>query len=190
MTFRKSIRGHGRKSAFLLALLCFYALLAICLPVSAIAESPADAVKAAYLLQFPQFVEWPAGSFPNASSPLEIVLLGKRPLGGAADSLRGKTVMGRPVKVRVVQLASEIEPCHIIFVDASIAPDFREGAATLRSRPVLTVSDADGFAAHGGIVGFFTEGNRIRFQINIDAVQRSGLRLSSRLLGLARIVRD
>jgi hypothetical protein len=137
-------------------------------------------VKAAYLFNFAKFVEWPAGV---ATGPITICVAGRNVFGESlAETVSGETVNGRPFVVRVI-----LEPapgCHIIF-----APRGAAAAAYLRasqSTPALTVGESPDFIEQGGIVNFMVEGANVRFEINPEAAERAGLRISSRLLRLAR----
>jgi len=80
--------------------------------------------------------------------------------------------------------------CHLLHVGDGLTSRFAAGLAGIRQLPVLTTSDAKGFSRSGGIAEFYLEGGQMRFVINLDAAERSGLLLSSRLLGLATVIRD
>jgi hypothetical protein len=137
-------------------------------------------VKAAFLFNFAKFVAWPADT---DGGPLTICVAGRNVFGETlVDTVRGESINGRPLDVRVLL---EPEPgCHIIFVP--------RGAATaaylraFRSTPVLTVGESPDFISQGGIVNFTLEGTSVRFEIDPEAAERAGLRISSRLLRLAR----
>ena len=134
-----------------------------------------------------KFVDWPAESFPATGAPLTICVLGKGPLAAALRSLQGKTVRGRTLMVRPVSRVGETGTCQILVVTASerhqLPPLSPHGPGGL-----LTISDLDGFAHTGGVVGFVTENGKIRFEVNLDAAHRCRVRISSQLLKLARIV--
>lgn len=137
-------------------------------------------VKAAFLFNFAKFVEWPA---ETADGPLTICVAGRNVFGDAlVDTVRGETINGRLLAVRVL-----LEPeagCHMIFVPrgAATAAYLR----TARSSPSLTVGESPDFIAQGGIVNFTLDGTSVRFEIDPEAAERVGLRISSRLLRLAR----
>ena len=139
-------------------------------------------VKAAFLYNFVKYVEWPAHA---ATGPIVICVAGRNPFGNLlADTVRGETVAGRTLDARVI-----LEPeagCHVIFVPSGAnAPAYLRSA---RSAPALTVGEANDFIEQGGLVRFYLDGGTVRFEINREAADRSGLRISSRLLQLARIV--
>jgi hypothetical protein len=139
-------------------------------------------VKAAYLYNFVQYVEWPA---TESSAPLTICVAGRNPFGAILENLvRGEVVSGRRLEARVI-----LEPdrsCAVVFVP--------EGAATTaylrgaRGQPMLTIGESAGFIGLGGIARFYIDGGKVRFEINPAAAEAQGLRISSRLLRLARIV--
>jgi hypothetical protein len=148
-------------------------------------------VKAAFLYNFIKFVDWPENAFPTPQSPYVIGVLGKDPFGTVLDDvLRGKSVNGRPVIVKRLETDEQTRICHIVFVCSSERRRWNEIRQILKNYPVLTVSETPGFAESGGIVNFFQEGNKVRFEINIDAARRAGLRIDSTVLNLAKIVRD
>ena len=137
-------------------------------------------VKAAFLFNFAKFVEWPREA---SVGPLQICVAGRNVFGEAlADTVRGENINGRPLAIRVIL---EPEPgCHIIFVPRGAATAAYLRAA--RSSPVLTVGEIPEFIAQGGIVNFTLDGSSVRFEIDPEAAERIGLRISSRLLRLAR----
>jgi YfiR/HmsC-like len=147
-------------------------------------------VKAVFLFNFSQFVDWPAGSFPDGRAPLVIGVLGKDPFGATLDEIvRGETVNGRPLEVRRYGSAEQIDDaCHILFIERSQEERFDGVLAALKGRSVLTVGDFEGFARRGGIIRFVTVGNKIRLRVNLAAAQDAKLTISSKLLRPAQIV--
>jgi hypothetical protein len=159
--------------------------LGLLLLLAALAPLPAQEVpleyrvKAAFLYNFARFVEWPAAM---ASGPLTLCLASHNPFGDALDdTLSGERIGGREVVARVI--TGPTSACHLLFVpqDVSAAPYLRD-----RQAPTLTVGESDGFIANGGMVNFVREGTNVRFEIDATAAERAGLRISSRLLRLAR----
>lgn len=149
------------------------------------------AVKAAFLLNFVRFVEWPASAFSAPDSPIVIGVVGKDPYGSALDrAVQGKTVGGRPVEVRRVRWESDLSSLHMLVVPESERGGARVLPGTLKGAPVLTVGESVGLAQRGVVINFYMEGGQVRFEINPEAARRARLTLSSRLLGLARIVQD
>ena len=142
-------------------------------------------VKAAYLYHFAKYVEWPADTAGRPSAPLTIAVLGKSPIGGALGAISGSTVKNRRVVIVFITRVEELQGCDILFVCASERTKLDRILASVASRPILTVSDIRGFAAAGGVIGFVSAHDRIRFEINHRASQRNGLVISSQLLKLA-----
>jgi hypothetical protein len=137
-------------------------------------------LKAAYLFNFVKFVEWPAGA---PSGPLVICVAGRNPFGNAlAETLRGEDVNDRMLATRVISMPES--GCHVVFLPQGISGTPYLRAA--RGSPTLTVGESPEFIAEGGIVNFVAEDGRIHFQISQGAAARADLRISSRLLRLAR----
>lgn len=176
-----------------MALLSRYAsLLAVLLLVAsapALAAPTEYDVKAAFLFNFSQFVDWPEPAFADARAPLVIGVLGSDPFGGGLDEIvRGESVNGRPLVVRRYQRVADVDTCHILFIDRSEQERLGDILASLRGRSILTVGDFDGFARAGGVVRFVTAGNKIRLHVNLDAARAANLTISSKLLRPAIIV--
>jgi hypothetical protein len=148
-------------------------------------------VKAAFLYNFPKFIDWPSGAFPDSSSPFTICLLGHDPFGRSLEDLfLNKTINGRRTAIARAQRVEGCPVCQIIFVSSQESPHLTEIAAALRGRNVLLVGESEEFAGAGGTIQFFIQDNRVRFVINTDAADRAGLKISSKLLALASIVHE
>lgn len=146
-------------------------------------------LKAVFLFNFVQFVDWPAASFADSSSPVVIGVLGHDPFGSALDEIvRGETVNGRPLAVRRYATVEEVDTCHILFIDRSERERLGRIVGRLKGRSILTVGDFEGFTLRGGIVRFMTVGNKIKLRINLGAAQSANLTISSKLLRPAEIV--
>ena len=147
-------------------------------------------LKAAFLYNFAKFIDWPSDSFPDSASPIMLCVLGSDPFGSAlAETLEGKTVRARPLVIRRFQQVEDVQTCHILFVGRSEEKRLAQTLERLQGSAVVTVGEMEGFARVGGIINFFTEHDKIRFEINVGAAERAGLSISSKLLNLARIVR-
>jgi YfiR/HmsC-like len=146
-------------------------------------------VKAAFLFHFAQFVDWPPEAFKDAGAPLTYCTVGEDPFRGALDaSMSGKTIDGRPVRVLHFKLGQEVQTCQILFLGA---PEKKSLAATLvnlGASPVLTVGESQNFIEQGGMIGFLWEDNKVHFEINLEAAERAKLKISARLLTLAKTV--
>src|ERR1700736_411185 len=149
--------------------------------------APEYQVKAVFLFNLVQFVQWPAQAFPAPGTHLVIGVLGEDPFGGYLnETVRGARVNNRPLVVQRYRRVSEIKTCHVLFVSRSGAESLEQVFAALRGRSVLTVGDAEDFIARGGMIRLVTENNKIRIRINLDAVRAAGLTISSKLLRLAQ----
>lgn len=146
-------------------------------------------VKAVFLFNFAQFVEWPATAFEGPDAPLVIGVVGNDPFDGALDeAVRGERVQGRSIVVTRFRRAQDVQKCHVLFVASSESGRVREIFDQVRDWNVLTVGDSDGFAMSGGIIRFLSNQGRIRLRINLDSARAAHLRLSSKLLRPAEIV--
>jgi hypothetical protein len=146
-------------------------------------------VKAAYLLNFTRYVEWPAQAFESPSDSVRVCVLGQDPFGPVLDAtLRGKTTQGRQLAVRRVRSSAETTACHLVFISRETWRRLGELPRTLRSTGRLTVGESDEFAQAGGVIGFVIQNEAVRFVVNTDARDRAGLRISSRMLSLAAAV--
>lgn len=147
-------------------------------------------IKAAYLYNFINYIDWPADALPPLGGTLTIGIVGENPFGSAFDPLNGKKIKGRTLAVKQISSAKDLESCQIIFICTSEKSRLAEIFGQLKEARVLTVSEIDGFASQGGIINFISEHNKVRFEINPDAAKRLGLTISSELLKLARLVKS
>jgi hypothetical protein len=155
------------------------------------AQAPSEyAVKAAFLVKFIHYVEWPADG-RSERAPFVVGVLGTDPFGNVLDEmLAEKQVNGRKIVARrFKRLEDAATGSSILFISSSEWPDLTEILRTMDRHPVLTVGEIDHFASRGGVIGFRLEGNKVRFDINAERADRAGLKVSSQLLKLARIVR-
>ena len=144
-------------------------------------------VKAAFLFNFMQFVEWPAGASTNAKAPFMIGVLGEDPFGAMLEkTVKSETLRGRPLAIRRTQRIANLKDCHVVFVCRSEKARIGEILDALHGSSVLTVSDIEHFCRNGGMIGLFNEGGKIRFEINQEAAEQCQLKISSKLLRLGR----
>lgn len=190
MAFLTKIAGGGRTLGRRAAWLVGLALLGAVAP-EASAQTVASKeyqLKAVFLFNFAQFVEWPARSFREADAPLVIGVLGEDPFGAYLDELvTGEKIGNRPLIVRRYKRVEDTTDCHILFVSRSEAEALGEIVAQLKSKSVLTVSDADTFNQKGGMVRLLTENGKIRFKIHVEAAKACELTPSSKILSPATI---
>ena len=146
--------------------------------------------KASMLWNIAKFVEWPDLQ-PDSKSPIIFTILGEDDLAAdLAGVLSSKMVNGRPVFVRFARRPQDAKGSQILYVAATEVPHMMQVLAIVDTLPVLTVSDAPGFATHGGMLGFTRIGEKVRFEVNLGHAERTGLKLSAKLLALARLVSD
>jgi hypothetical protein len=144
--------------------------------------------KGAFLLNFARFVEWPATPL---RAPLTITVFGRDPFGSWLTQLaEGKSIGDRPVHVRYAAQLQDIKPSDVLFIGASERGRMLDVLRFVGRDSVLTVSDAEEFLDRGGVIQFVMDDNRVRFEVNESAARQAKLRISSRLLGLARRVRE
>ena len=148
-------------------------------------------MKAAFLFHFAQFIDWPPEALQNEKSPLTLCVFGHDPFGRALDEvLQGKTINGREFLVRRTNDLAALKSCHLVFVSDSENKRFPEIIKNLRGASALVVGESEGFAENGGAIQFFLDDKKLRFSVNVDALQRARLKVSSKLLALAKIVHD
>jgi hypothetical protein len=148
-------------------------------------------LKAAMLYNLTRFVEWPPSAFPDPQAPILLCILGRDPFGSSLTSIVSKqTVNGRPVLIRYSHNDKDVRGCHVLYISSSERKTTAQIFSTLKGSGVLTVGEMAQFAARGGMIQFSLEDQQVRFDINLDAASRVGLKISSRLLLLARIVKD
>jgi YfiR/HmsC-like len=146
-------------------------------------------VKAAFLLNFTKFVEWPVTAFRQEDSPVSICILGVDPFGGGLDQiLSGELVNGRKVVAQRIKSVPPPQVCQALFVSrpekdiGKILPGLGPG--------VLTVGEGESFIRDGGMIAFVIENRRVRFEINQASAENAGLKLSSKLLSVAKQVQQ
>ena len=146
-------------------------------------------VKAGFLYHVGWFVEWPATT-AQASAPAFIIgVLGTNPFGGVLhDVMGGKTIRERPVVIKYYQRVEEAVSSHILFISASEEPRLPAILAALGRTSVLTVSDMERFTERGGMIVLRLVDRKVHFDINMDATESAGLKLSSQLLRLAKVI--
>jgi hypothetical protein len=146
-------------------------------------------VKAAFLFHFAQFVEWPAEAFKDVAAPLTYCTIGDDPFRGVLDqALNGKTVGAHPLRVAHLREPNEALNCQVLFLGAAEKKRFGEALAGVNHLPVLTVGETEHFVDEGGIIGFCLEENKIRFEVNMRAATKAKLKISAKLLALAKTV--
>jgi len=141
-------------------------------------------VKAAFLYNFPKFIELPG------EGTLTLCIVGNDPLGEAMAALNGQVTAGKRLVVKRVNSVNEIPYCQILFISSSEKEHLEPIMRYARNKPILTVGDTSEYPNQGVIVNFYIENNRVKIEINIDAAEQSKLKISSKLLNIARIIHN
>lgn len=145
-------------------------------------------VKAAYIYNFARYVEWPSGAFQDQSKSIHVCVIGDDPFGPSLTALNGKRVGERSVRIRRNTSLHDVRGCEILFISSSEEENLAHIVKAINGALVLTIGDSEGFARKGVMINFYMENNRVRFEINPKTAMRAGLRISSKLLRIARIV--
>lgn len=142
-------------------------------------------VKAAFILNFSKLTTWPEETFTQPGQAFDFCVAGDDPFGTALDGVESKQVGGKKVQLHYVSSISEIETCHVLFISKSEQADLEQLSLITDGRPIITISDIQGFSRQGGMFEFITKDGRLSFIINNRAATRNGLQISSSLLNLA-----
>lgn len=174
-------------------ILCFLTAIALSAAIPntagyAKSVSDEDRVKAAFVYNFIKFVEWPSKAFSGPEAPLNVCVWGTKAETGLLDTLHEKTAKKRPIHVVYTQSPAGLAQCHLLYLTKDSSPTFKTVIRNISGQSILSVSDIDDFAESGGLIGLFRSDNQMRFAINLKATQKSGLRMSSGLLKLGKIV--
>jgi hypothetical protein len=147
-------------------------------------------VKAAFIVKFASFVEWPAAAFKGPADPFTFCVMGRNPFGHDLENLvEGRVIDGRAFALRPVADTREATGCHILFISSSERLRFRSILDSLKNSSVLPIGDANEFIAEGGVINLRVENGKVRIQIDARAAKEKNLRISSRLLDLAQGLR-
>lgn len=180
----KRLRMRSRV-AFLLVLIMGFGASAV------LAQTTAKEyrIKAAFLFNFANYVEWPPDAFKDASSPLNYCTIGDDPFEGMLDeSLNAKSVGTHALRVQHLRASENFQGCQIVFIGANEKKRTTAILEMLKQSPVLVVGESNHFIQQGGTVGFLSEENTIRFEVNLIAAQRARLNISATLLSVAKTV--
>ena len=145
-------------------------------------------LKAAFLYNFTKFIEWPAGSFADDTSPILIGVMGRNPFGDELENIvKDRTVNGRAIKVRLIRAADEVPAVQLLFVPAGEEASLARTA--WKDTAVVAVGESAAFTALGGTITFVEEADKLRFEIDIAAAERGHVKISAQLQKLATVVR-
>jgi hypothetical protein len=152
------------------------------------AASDKTEVKAVFLFNFAQFVEWPEEVLPKDST-IVIGILGRDPFGAYLDeTVRDEVVNGHPLKVERYPTLDRVQNCHILFISASRSVRVDNVLKKVKGKPILTVSDATTFARQGGMIRFTNDHDKVKLTVNVKVARESNLSISSKLLSLSEII--
>jgi hypothetical protein len=154
------------------------------------AEAPTGEyqVKAAFIYNFTQFVEWPANAFTADDAPFIVAIVGEDPFKGALEQLMNdKHVGSRSIVIKHFSSVDQIGRCQLLFVPTAENREVDAISDRIGKNPVLTVGETDVMMAAGGAIRLFLDDGRMRFQLNPDALASARLKASAKLMKLARI---
>jgi len=146
--------------------------------------------KAVYLLNFLQFTSWPDSAFRDKDySPIIVGIMGNDPFGKILDeTMLPEKIDNHPIVIKRLSSTKEIEKCHMLFVSRSEQKRLSQILQSVGDKPILTVSDIPDFAESGGIIQLYVQDNKLKFSINLNSLNSSGVQISSKLLRLATLV--
>ena len=162
----------------------------VCTIAAAQSDQPGEYdVKAAFLFNFTKFVEWPENAFVDPQAPIVIGVIGDDPFGESLVRIvAGQKAQGRGIEIVKYRYGDNLRRCHVLFISGSERQRRAPILASLQETSVLTVSDIDGFAEAGGAIQFVVQENRVRFVVNLEVATQGKLRVSAKLLALARVI--
>ena len=150
------------------------------------AQSPDEyRVKAAFILNFARFVDWPSDSF-SEGGVLVVGIIGDNPFGGSLDQLNGTSVNGRRIAIRRFKFGDYLKGCHILFVSSSERNRLGKILDSVKGGSVLTIGELPQFNQTGGVIKFVIQDYRVRFEINPGAAGQARLKISSKLMALSK----
>lgn len=154
-----------------------------------VAAAPEYQIKAAFLLNFAKFVEWPVSAFTDEKAPFILGVVGTDPLESVLDVLNGQMVKNRPVKVQRLTGTEGLRQCHMLYISVSEVKRLRDTLTALADAPVLTVSDGlEQFTQYGVSINLVLVDNKVRFEMNIGVAKKAGLSVGTQLLQVAKVV--
>jgi hypothetical protein len=186
---RIASRGIRRVSSFIIVFWLFSNVFPKVL--SASGESVEYSIKLAFLYNFGKFVEWPPDAYRSADSPMAICIVGREPFSPAVEGeLATRTVGGHPVKVLTLKTTDKLTVCHMVFIPVTEKGQAEKIVRSLMGSSTLTIGETEGFTVMGGVINLTVDENKVQFEVNQLAARRSGLKISSKLLSLAKTVTD
>lgn len=146
-------------------------------------------IKAAFVLNFASLIEWPSESFGDSESPIIICHAGSSETTSLFETAySGRLVESRPIEIRQLSPGESVSGCHIVLITAERSEQVSEFIAAVAGKSILTIGETENFAREGGVIGFYKDGSKVRFEVNRSAAASAKLHISSRLLQLARLI--
>jgi hypothetical protein len=180
-------KSWGQTTVWLVSL---YALLTSLRAYSAETVFTESHLKALFLVKFARYVEWPANAYSGTNSPITIGVLGRDEFGNdLPQAISGQTVNGRVFVIKHLTADDGLSGCQILFISDSESSHIEKILARASSLPILTVGEDKAFAQNNGIIDFLHKGDNIRLEINLTTANHAGLKISSRLLSVADVVK-
>lgn len=174
------------RSAWILPLILVAVSLAVAAPPKRVEET---ALKAEYLFRFPLYVDWPEDALDSSHRSFRLGIVGDTPIAQALQQrVASGSIKDRPVELLSITSTDQLAGCHMVFIAAAAELPLRDLLAETANRPILTVSESEGFGELGVLINLYLADDSVRFEINQDAVRRSGLELRSKLYRVARII--
>lgn len=170
-------------------ILLLFGVAALLVSARGAAQFAEYAIKGEFIERFTHFIDWPESAFRTPDASFVLCIAGENPFGDyLARLVRERTLKGRRVLLLHLSAPPDVDVCALVFVARDQKDNLAAILARTRAKPILTIADTPGFAQAGALINFFREGDFVRFEINADEAKRSGLKFSSRLMKLARIV--
>jgi hypothetical protein len=167
-------------------------IAAVCLALAVqAAVAPEPESTAALIFKIGKFVHWPEEAFADSAGTLRLCIVGRDDFGASIDSLAGRALQGRVIVIaRISDAEQPATECRIVFISNSERERVPALLNAVARSPVLTISDIDGFASEGGMIGLGTNASKVHFEINTAASARAGLKIGSQLLQIATLIED
>ncbi len=172
----------------ILLIVALFSIATVTLNTHAADKKPTDyRIKAAFIYNFLKFIEWPANLHECS---LTLCIFGDDPFGNNIKILEGKHFGDKEILVKYISSIQDVKEGDILFIASSEKRNIKPLIDTISGLSILTVGDTKKYSENGVIINFYIERSKVRFKINVDTANRAGLKISSKLLNLAKIVRN
>jgi hypothetical protein len=189
--FAVSWKWSGMRLLLNPALWAIIALSAVLTGHGAQATPTEFQVKAAFLLNFAKFVDWPASKFSDADAPLIIGVTGESPVAEDLDRItKNKIINNRKLVIRRVAPGEDLKACHLLFITRCDKQSTSEWLGAASGMALVTVGETAQFLEHGGIINFYLDSDTVKFEVNSEAAEKAGLKISSKLLNVAKKMKE